>query len=41
MPENLRCTECGEVTYGFVSGDPRPVDRDDCPNCGGTEFEVV
>jgi Zn finger protein HypA/HybF involved in hydrogenase expression len=41
VPSNLRCTDCEFVVYGIEEPEPRPVDRDDCPQCGGTEFEVL
>ena len=36
--ENIECVECEERVLGLSFGDPKPVGREDCHNCGGTEF---
>lgn len=36
--ENIECVECENRVLGLSFGDPTPVGRDDCPNCGETEF---
>lgn len=41
VPTHIRCEECDLVLLGFESIGPTPVDRDDCPNCSGTEFRFV
>ncbi|WP_255459058.1 MULTISPECIES: hypothetical protein [Halostella] len=41
MPTNIRCLNCGFVVLGFESASLRPVDGDECPECGGDSFEVA
>lgn len=38
MPENIECEDCGTRILGFSSGDPQPIARNECPNCGAAEF---
>lgn len=38
MPRPLRCQECGLTLLGFEARGPTPIDHDECPDCGGTEF---
>jgi DNA-directed RNA polymerase subunit RPC12/RpoP len=40
VPENVRCCHCGTTVLGLVSM-MQPVDREECPECGGTSFEVI
>ena len=43
MAENIRCEQCGTVVYGLVLEDepPKPVQGEECPKCGGTEFTPI
>lgn len=41
MPENIRCSDCGQVVWGSPVLGPKPFGRDDCHNCGGIEFERI
>lgn len=41
MPKNVRCTTCDATLLAFEALGPTPIDHDDCPECGGTEFEFV
>jgi DNA-directed RNA polymerase subunit RPC12/RpoP len=41
MPENIECQDCGRVVFGVVAIDPKPADGEECPDCGGTDFQPV
>lgn len=41
MPENVECQNCGRVVFGITAVEPRPVDGEECPDCGGTDFERI
>lgn len=41
MDTHVACDDCGLVLGAFESLGPSPVGRDDCPECGGTEFSFV
>lgn len=41
MPTNVCCESCGLVLLALESLDPVPIGRDDCPDCGGTDFSFV
>lgn len=38
MHEYVECVDCGFVTLGTGTG-PEPKRWDECPDCGGTEFD--
>jgi Zn finger protein HypA/HybF involved in hydrogenase expression len=38
MPENIRCSECEVTLLGLVVEEAKPLNRDDCPKCGGSDF---
>ncbi|WP_217629020.1 zinc ribbon-containing protein [Halopelagius longus] len=35
---NIVCDSCGVTLLGLRSYGPKPIGRDTCPKCGGTEF---
>lgn len=35
----LVCTSCGELVSAFPDGDALVPSKDECPDCGGTEFK--
>lgn len=37
----LECRDCGFVLRGSLDGAADPMYWDCCPDCAGTEFEVV
>lgn len=37
----LECAECGFVLEAENQEDPIPRGRDNCPDCGGNEFEFT
>lgn len=41
MPENIECADCSHVVYGITAVEPRPVDGEEYPECGGTDFEQI
>lgn len=41
MTTNVRCLSCDTTLLAFESGDPTPINRDQCPTCGATEFSFV
>ncbi|GAB3666763.1 hypothetical protein GCM10028856_08940 [Halopiger thermotolerans] len=41
MVTEAKCANCGTVVVAFETLEPVPIDREACPNCGGTEFAFV
>jgi len=41
MPRGITCLSCGVSLLAMESLGPVPIGRDDCPKCGGDEFEFV
>lgn len=41
MPTHVSCDGCGLVLLALESLDPGPVGRDECPDCGGTDFSFL
>lgn len=40
MPDYIQCLGCESSVFGFTSL-VKPVGREDCPFCGGTDFEFL
>lgn len=38
MPRQITCESCGAALLSFESLGPEPIEREQCPNCGETEF---
>lgn len=41
MPATVRCEDCGLTLLSFDATGPEPIEYDECPECGGTEFSFV
>ena len=39
MDTFIECEKCGFVLQAESDEEAKPKGRDDCPDCGGTEFE--
>lgn len=41
VPRTIECLSCGRRFLAFESMGPKPIDYDECPDCGEAEFEYV
>ena len=39
--KSIQCVSCDATMTGFESLGAKPPDKDNCPYCGGTQFEFV
>lgn len=38
VPDLLYCLDCDLTLLGFEARGPKPINHEECPRCGGTEF---